>query len=486
MASRFSGAIQIANLDDFITPSQECIKPVEIQKEKPRTGSKIRIEEDGSYVNVSGDKVEKLARVDITLADCLACSGCITTAETVLVTQQSHEEMLRIFRNKEAVRSHYAFTDRLNGLRTGIVVVALEVLRSQLISRLIVNNNRLFRRLGADMVLDIGLAEDLALIEEFKEFTARYKRFVNGDKSALPMLASTCPGWVCYTEKTKSHLLPNLSSCRSPQQIMGRLVKSHFSDRASPSEIYHVTLMPCYDKKLEASRTQFTISDVRDVDCVVTPVEIVSLIKEVSGERGLASEDESDLDWPWEFLEKYQPLTRPAGSGSGGYAQHILAKFSKEMGIDEIPPFSNVKYDSIPQLYSSIIQNVCYSTFQFFSRRVDMQMAHLQTLELKIAVVTGFRNIQNLVNKMKRGTCDYHYVEVMACPTGCLNGGAQVKGQLKEVEGAYNDLPVRNVGDLLQFYNKWFGDVNSPEVEQQLHTTFEAVTYNPNPLGIKW
>ncbi|BES87746.1 Transcription factor kayak [Nesidiocoris tenuis] len=457
MASRFSGAIQIANLDDFITPSQECIKPVEIQKEKPRTGSKIRIEEDGSYVNVSGDKVEKLVRVDITLADCLACSGCITTAETVLVTQQSHEEMLRIFRNKEAENKKLIVVSI--AVQTVVSIAqAVNLAPETCLGKL----TGLFRRLGADMVLDIGLAEDLALIEEFKEFTARYKRFVNGDKSALPMLASTCPGWVCYTEKTKSHLLPNLSSCRSPQQIMGRLVKSHFSDRASPSEIYHVTLMPCYDKKLEASRTQFTISDVRDVDCVVTPVEIVSLIKEVSGECGLASEDESDLDWPWEFLEKYQPLTRPAGSGSGGYAQHILAEFSKEMGIDEIPPFSNV------------------------NRRVDMQMAHLQTLELKIAVVTGFRNIQNLVNKMKRGTCDYHYVEVMACPTGCLNGGAQVKGQLKEVEGAYNDLPVRNVGDLLQFYNKWFGDVNSPEVEQQLHTTFEAVTYNPNPLGIKW
>uniref|UniRef100_A0A146M033 Putative cytosolic Fe-S cluster assembly factor AAEL012261 n=1 Tax=Lygus hesperus TaxID=30085 RepID=A0A146M033_LYGHE len=459
MASRFSGAVQIANLDDFITPSQECIKPVEIKKDKSRTGSKIRIEEDGSYVDVSGGVPEKLARVDITLADCLACSGCITTAETVLITQQSHEEMLRVFRNKEAENKQLVVVS-LSLQPILSLAEALKLPPEICLDKLC----GLLKRLGADMVVDMGIAEDLALIEEYKEFSSRYQKFLNGDKNALPMLASTCPGWVCYAEKTKGHLLPNLSSCRSPQQIMGRLLKGYVSSQLSPSHIYHVTLMPCYDKKLEASRSQFSIDDVRDVDCVVTPVEIVALIKEVCGEGGLPTEDDGDLDWPWDGIEKCQPLTRHDGSGSGGYAQRILSLTARDLEIERVPKFENV------------------------NRKIDMQVSHISEKDqnLKIAVVTGFRNIQNLVNKMKRGTCDYQYVEIMACPTGCLNGGAQVKGQLKEVEKVFSELPVRKVADLEDLYNRWLGASDSPKVLQELHTTFEAVTYNPNPLGIKW
>lgn len=96
MASRFSGALQITNLDDFITPSQECIKPIEIQSNKSKTGAKIKIQSDNLTFNEISQP-DKLQKVEITLADCLACSGCITSAESVLVTQQSQEELLRVF-----------------------------------------------------------------------------------------------------------------------------------------------------------------------------------------------------------------------------------------------------------------------------------------------------------------------------------------------------------------------------------------------------
>ncbi|KAK9696738.1 hypothetical protein QE152_g31410 [Popillia japonica] len=94
----FSGVLQLTDLDDFITPSQECIKPVQIEKTKTSTGSKITIQEDGSYMQVDNlGFTQKLQKVEITLADCLACSGCITSAESVLITAQSQEEMLRVF-----------------------------------------------------------------------------------------------------------------------------------------------------------------------------------------------------------------------------------------------------------------------------------------------------------------------------------------------------------------------------------------------------
>ncbi|KAL9984996.1 hypothetical protein ACROYT_G007347 [Oculina patagonica] len=107
------------------------------------------------------------------------------------------------------------------------------------------------------------------------EFVRRFKSQQSGEKNAIPMLASACPGWVCYAEKTHgSYVLPYISTTKSPQQIMGSLVKNHFgaSLGKSPDEIYHVTIMPCYDKKLEASREDFynDMYSTRDVDCVIS------------------------------------------------------------------------------------------------------------------------------------------------------------------------------------------------------------------------
>lgn len=461
MSGNFSDVVRLANLDDFITPSQQCIKPVEIKKEPSGTGSKIKIDDDGSYYNVnSAGEKSKLGRVDISLADCLACSGCITTAETVLITQQSHEEMMKMFKNKDEL-----------GIKQIVVSIQIQPILSLAAAYKLTPNDclqkltGLLKRLGADMVLDMGLAEDLALVEEQKEFINRYERYSNGDKTALPMLASTCPGWVCYAEKTKSHLLPHLSTCRSPQQIMGRLVKGFLSKSLGIklSEIYHVTIMPCYDKKLEASRQQFQTSDVRDVDCVVTPVEVATLFNDENIMLNLESNMEPD--WPWQNVLPYRYLTRPQGSSSGGYAYHVAEFTCSHFNLNQPLDFRQPN-----------------------ARRSDVETVEITNGEttLKIAVVTGFKNIQNMVNKIKRGNCDFSYVEVMACPSGCLNGGAQIKSQYKEVESLYRDLEQRKIGELHDLYEKSFIGVNSEGCNEQLHTTFEAVTYNPNPLSIKW
>ncbi|KAK9512217.1 hypothetical protein O3M35_000686 [Rhynocoris fuscipes] len=463
MDSKFSSILQLSNLDDFITPSQECIKPVEIKKSTSRTGSKIKVEDDGSYVEInSAGEQNKLSRVDISLADCLACSGCITTAESVLINQQSHGEVLRILRNRNSENMKLIV---ISLAQQPVLSLAAEFrLEPEICLRKLA---ALFKRLGADLVLEMGLAEDFALVEEQREFLNRYKKYTEGDKSSLPMLASTCPGWVCYAEKTKGHLLPNLSTCRSPQQIMGRLVKDILSREYcyTSNEIYHVTLMPCYDKKLEASRAQFSINDTRDVDCVITPVELMLLIKEESSGGLLNSESNAEIDWPWKNINPYQTLHRHEGSGSGGYAHHILAHAKKELlGFNGDIPFETV------------------------NRKSDIVLAKHEEngKSLKVAIVTGFRNIQNVVNKMKRGACDYHYIEIMACPSGCLNGGAQIKGHLKELERIHSDLSVRSIEELHDMYNNWLSGFNSDKVLKYLHTTFEPVTYNPNPLSIKW
>lgn len=133
------------------------------------------------------------------------------------------------------------------------------------------------KQIGFDLVLDTKVADDLALIESRNEFVERFKS-ENVDQAAtptLPMLASSCPGWVCYAEKTHgSFILPYISSTRSPQQMMGMLVKTVLAQKlgVGASKLYHVTVMPCYDKKLEASREDFysEATDSKDVDCVIT------------------------------------------------------------------------------------------------------------------------------------------------------------------------------------------------------------------------
>lgn len=228
----FSGILQLTDLDDFITPSQECIKPETITK-KTNTGAKITIREDGDYFEVfENGQQSKLQKVEITLADCLACSGCITSAESVLVTQQSQEELIRVFNEKnELIKAGHS-----DEAKFIVVSIAVQPILS-LAEKYEMNANECaarlsgyFKKLGADMVVDMTNADDFVLLETQKEFMRRYLASNEAASKNLPMLASSCPGWVCYAEKTHgSFILPYISTTKSAQQIMGSIIKDYVS-----------------------------------------------------------------------------------------------------------------------------------------------------------------------------------------------------------------------------------------------------------------
>lgn len=231
-----------------------------------------------------------MEKVEITLADCLACSGCITSAEGVLITQQSQEELLKILNENKL--------NKLSGNNELVKIIVFTISQQAILSLSYKYELQIedcvkhlagyFKNLGADYVLNTKIADDLALIESRNEFCERYKSSsnsntttttttINEPNSLLPMLTSSCPGWVCYAEKTHgSYILPYISTTRSPQQIMGVLVKQYLAKKClsnfSGDQIYHVSVMPCYDKKLEASREDFFDEAIqsRDVDCVIT------------------------------------------------------------------------------------------------------------------------------------------------------------------------------------------------------------------------
>uniref|UniRef100_A0A673MMH2 Nuclear prelamin A recognition factor-like protein n=1 Tax=Sinocyclocheilus rhinocerous TaxID=307959 RepID=A0A673MMH2_9TELE len=465
MASHFSGVLQLTDMDDFITPSQECVKPVKVEKKQGRSVAKIQIEDDGSYFQVHQDgQRQKLEKAKITLNDCLACSGCITSAESVLITQQSHEDLFRVLRqNKQQVSSSEASLAAHYGLSSSEVARRL---------------TSFLKNLGVHHVFDTGFSRSFSLLESQREFLERFSR-KEEDKKALPMLASACPGWICYAEKTHGEfILPYISTTRSPQQMMGSLVKGYFASQkgVSPQKIYHVTVMPCYDKKLEASRPDFYLSEyeTREVDCVITSGEVLKMLEEEN--VSLRDVEVGHLDTMFSNVCG-EELLGHAGSGSGGYLHHIYKHAAK-------------------QLFRVEVDELTYKTM----KNKDFQEVTLEKdgqVLLQFAAVYGFRNIQNLVQKLKRGKSPYHFVEVMACPSGCLNGGGQLKPSsdqtnkelLQQVEELYRgerpSVPEQD-SPVAELYQSWLESMGEEKARQLLHTQYHSVEKNTSGLSIKW
>ncbi|XP_066833865.1 cytosolic iron-sulfur assembly component 3 isoform X1 [Anser cygnoides] len=476
MASRLSGALRLAGLDDYIAPSQECIKPVKVEKKPGKAAAKIRIEADGSYFQIGQDgEAQKLEKAKITLNDCLACSGCITSAESVLITQQSHEELCKILASNKAAapneqklvvvsvspqsRASLAARCKLSVLETAKKLTAF------------------LKSLGVHYVFDTTFSRNFSLLESQKEFVKRFRKQPE-DKKALPMLASACPGWICYAEKTHgSFIIPYISTTKSPQQVMGSLIKGHFAEQQhlTPDQIYHVTVMPCYDKKLEASRPDFFNQEfqTRDVDCVITTGEVLKLLEQEG--VSLSDVDPAPLDTMFSSAAE-EELTSHSGGGSGGYLEHIYKYAAKE-------------------LFGIQVDTIQYKPL----KNKDFQEVTLEkdgVVLLQFALAYGFRNIQNLVQKLKRGKSPYHYVEVMACPSGCLNGGGQIelegessKDWLQQVEKLYNSLkteiPEEN-RTVTELYEQWLGGTESEKAGKALHTEYHAVEKTSTGFNIKW
>lgn len=210
------------------------------------------------------------------MQDCLACSGCITSAEGVLITQQSQEEVLKVLTENMMLKANESTMDQARKIVFTISqqsILSLSQKYHLSVEEAAAHLSGFLRQLGADYILTTKVADDLALLEMRSEFIERFQ-----DKSPskpFPLLSSSCPGWVCYAEKTHGKfILPYIATTRSPQQIMGILVKQMLTQKLniSSDKVYHVTIMPCYDKKLEASREDFynEALSCRDVDCVIT------------------------------------------------------------------------------------------------------------------------------------------------------------------------------------------------------------------------
>eukprot|EP00090_Calanus_glacialis_P014532 TRINITY_DN23338_c0_g1_i1.p1 TRINITY_DN23338_c0_g1~~TRINITY_DN23338_c0_g1_i1.p1 ORF type:complete len:481 (+),score=158.99 TRINITY_DN23338_c0_g1_i1:35-1477(+) len=479
--SKFSGILQLTDLDDFITPSQECIKPVEVKKKVTTSkGAKIKIEADGSYFEETATGPVKLEKAAITLADCLACSGCITSAETVLIEQQSADQIYRIFQEKtEAIkegRTDAPFIVFSLGLQP---LLSLSQKASLSVQDTAEKLTGFLKELGADLVMDTKLAEDWSILEQQRELLERYRGRVEGAKPGKQtVLSSSCPGWVCYAEKTHgSWVLPHISQVKSGQQIMGSVVKQFLPPKlgVDQSRVYHVTVMPCFDKKLEASREDFLeeVTNTKDVDCVITTLEIEDMLNREKKELESCANVKLDT-----IIDGHDTVIRATdGSGSGGYSDQLF----RFMARNE---------------FSQILDSLTYKTL----KNADFKEVILEQdgkTVLKFAIANGFRNIQNLVQKLKRKRCDYDFVEILACPSGCLNGGAQLRSETessaKELIYSLEEkhlkmeksLPENNL-QLQQLIKDWDLEKDTEKRKKIVMTEYHEVEKMTNGLAIKW
>jgi iron only hydrogenase large subunit-like protein len=456
---------------------------------------------------VQDDEVAEAPKVaKVTLNDCLACAGCVTSAETVLVTQQSIEEFERMLHAGPA--AYDLFVVSVSPAARAAIAVHSGLSLCDTHSHL----TGFLKTIGCHQVIDCGVGADLSLMQAAAEFVHRFQAAGAAAAGAppssdavplpLPLLTSSCPGWVCYAEKMLGdHFLPYLSRVKSPQQITGTLVKyGHAAARGiKPERVCHVSVMPCFDKKLEAARDDFFNpsagpSGTRDVDCVLSSGEVLQLLEQ----RGCATlaaapECQPDTEPPYSALlpgsDGGTRGFRYASPGaSGGCADYVFRHAAKELFGVDIPP------GPLPWVAT---RN---------GRNPDLQELSLEQggrAVLTFARCYGFKNIQNVIRRVKSGTTKYHFVEVMACPGGCANGGGQprpppleaptraaaVEAQLVSTEETAMCSPLTHPCVQALYAQGGFlaGGPLGEAAQRHLLTQFHAIDPSKqNPLTISW
>ncbi|KXZ54929.1 hypothetical protein GPECTOR_3g10 [Gonium pectorale] len=368
------------------------------------------------------------------------------------------------------------------------------------------------RRLGFDMVFDTLFAADLTIMEEGTELLHRLKEHLEAHPHSdepLPMFTSCCPGWIAMMEKSFPDLIPYVSSCKSPQMMMGAMVKTYLAEKQgiAPHDICMVSVMPCVRKQGEADREWYCVSEpgVRDVDHVITTAELGNIFKE----RNIPLPELPESDWD-------QPIGLGSGAGvlfgtTGGVmeaalrtAYEIVTKqpmnrlsFGEVRGMDGI---KEAEVNMVPAPGSKFAELVAARLAKKTEDEAAASVAAAGPihwdggkgfseedgkggLTLRIAVANGLGNAKKLITKMQAGEAKYDFVEVMACPAGCVGGGGQPRSQDKQITakrqavlyGLDERAAIRRSHEnpaIAQLYEEFLGEPLSHKAHELLHTHY--------------
>lgn len=383
----------------------------------------------------------------LNVSDCILCGQCILVCPTAALREKSAlKDVAYALQNKKkftiaqvapAVRATIGeeYNMPLGTNATGQLVTGL-------------------RRLGFDRVFDTNFAADLTIMEEGTELVNRIK-----NNKTMPMFTSCCPGWIKYVEQNKPSLLEHISTCKSPHEMLGAVSKTYYAKKMGldPNDIYVVSIMPCTVKKFESGRPELQEEHLNDVDAVLTTRELVRYFK-------MAGIDFNDL--PEDKFDN--PLGESTGAAaifgtSGGVMEAALRTAYKIITGEEL---DKLEFEDIRGL-----QGVKDCTVK------------VGDLDLHIAVVNGVGNVAPILEQVENGTCKYDFIEVMACPGGCINGGGQpihnkpekVQKRIKVLYEIDNEMVCRKSHEneaVKTIYKEFFIAPNSHKAHEILHTSY--------------
>lgn len=329
------------------------------------------------------------------------------------------------------------------------------------------------KRLGFNSVLDTDFAADLTIIEEGTELLNRLKKALTEKDSnvRLPMATSCSPGWIKYIEHMYPDFLDNLSTCKSPQQMFGALAKTYYAKarKIDPEKVVSVSIMPCTAKKFEANRPEMHDSGFRDVDYVLTTRELAIMIKQ-------AGIDFKKLpDVKFDRLMGESTGAAVIFGATGGVMEAAL-RTAYELVTGREVPFENLNITPVRGM-----DGVREAAIKI--EKPLKEWSFLDGIELKCAVAHGLVNAKKVMDDVKNGTSNYHFIEIMACPGGCLGGGGQPiptspEIRQKRMEAIYAEdsgMPLRKSHEnpeVLKIYQDFLGEPLGTKSHHLLHTKY--------------
>ncbi len=378
---------------------------------------------------------------------CTNCGQCILSCPTGALSEVSHVEMVWeaiedpnkfvILQTAPAIR---VSVGEPFGLPPGTVSTGKMVAA--------------FRRLGFDKVFDTNFAADLTIIEEGTEFINRFKQ---GGK--LPLITSCSPGWIKFMEHFYPDLMENVSTCKSPQQMFGAVAKTYYAQKLGidPKDMVVVSIMPCTAKKFECQRDEMNSSGCQDVDYSLTTREAVRMLKE----KGIDLKEMPEEDFD-----------DPLGISTGA-----AAVFGATGGVMEA---------ALRSVYE-ILTGKTLDRIDFYDVRgmegVKEATVNIDGTAVNVAVAHGLGNARKLLDRVRSGEANYHFIEIMACPGGCIGGGGQpiptnLEIRMKRIEAIYEvdrKLPLRKSHEnpaIKQLYEEFLGEPNGEKAHHLLHTHY--------------
>lgn len=316
------------------------------------------------------------------------------------------------------------------------------------------------KRLGFDKVFDTDFGADLTIMEEATELLSRIK---NG--GALPMFTSCSPGWIKYVEHNFPELIPNLSTCKSPMQMEGAIIKSYYAEKAGidPRNIVVVAVMPCVAKKFEVERPAMEVDGLRSVDVSITTRELARMIKDARIDFAKLSDEEC-----FDELVAESTGAAPIFGATGGVMEAALRTAADVL--------ENRSVENVDYVSTRGIEGIKEATFTLGGK------------ELKVAIASSTGAAKKLIRRIQAGEASYAFVEVMACPGGCVNGGGQpivnaetrmdVDPRVVRASGLYAEDEAKTIRkshenpDIKKLYAEYLGEPNGHRAHELLHTHY--------------